>query len=81
MRVTDISVSRIHAFIRKDTDGHFYLEDNESKFGTLVQLQRPIHLNPMHTYYFQTGRTIFKATLEREIGFWDRILSRNNQDV
>jgi hypothetical protein len=35
----------------------------------------------MHTYYFQTGRTIFKATLEREIGFWDRILSRNNQDV
>jgi pSer/pThr/pTyr-binding forkhead associated (FHA) protein len=37
IRVNDISVSRIHAFIRRNpTDGSFYIEDNTSKFGTLV---------------------------------------------
>ena len=38
LRVTDISVSRIHVFIKRDTDGFFFLEDNESKFGTLIQI-------------------------------------------
>jgi pSer/pThr/pTyr-binding forkhead associated (FHA) protein len=37
IRVNDISVSRIHAFIKKDPkDGSFFIEDNQSKFGTLV---------------------------------------------
>jgi len=37
IRVNDISVSRIHAFIRRDPkDNSIYLEDNSSKFGTLV---------------------------------------------
>ena len=40
IRVNDISVSRIHAFIRRSPiDGSFFIEDNTSKFGTLVQLQ------------------------------------------
>ena len=39
LRLTDISVSRIHAMIRKDPrDGSFYIEDNASKFGTLIQV-------------------------------------------
>jgi len=37
IRITDITVSRLHAKIRKEKDG-FYLEDNESKFGSLVLL-------------------------------------------
>lgn len=36
IRVTDISVSRFHARINRDVDGHFYVEDNKSKFGTLI---------------------------------------------
>jgi len=36
IRVTDISVSRFHARINKADDGNFYVEDNRSKFGTLV---------------------------------------------
>jgi pSer/pThr/pTyr-binding forkhead associated (FHA) protein len=36
LRVTDISVSRVHAFIKKNTNGDYYLTDNTSKFGTLV---------------------------------------------
>ncbi len=80
LRVTDISVSRVHAFIKRDTDGYFYLEDNESKFGTLIQVQRPIHLSDKTVYYFQAGRTIFKACVERESGFWDRIMFRSHDD-
>ena len=37
IRVTDISVSRFHARINRDLNtGEFYVEDNNSKFGTLV---------------------------------------------
>ena len=39
LRLTDISVSRIHAMIRRDPrDGSFYIEDTASKFGTLFQV-------------------------------------------
>lgn len=36
LRVNDISMSRLHCYIKKDNDGSFYIEDNLSKFGTLV---------------------------------------------
>ena len=42
--VDDISVSRNHAFIHRDANGHYYLTDNGSKFGTLMQLQYPVFL-------------------------------------
>lgn len=38
LRLSDISVSRLHSFIKRDDSGSFYIEDNSSKFGTLVQL-------------------------------------------
>jgi len=41
VRVTDISVSRMHASIFKTDDGQMYLCDNDSKFGTLVLLKTP----------------------------------------
>lgn len=43
--VDDISVSRNHAFIHRDVHGDYYLTDNNSKFGTLVQLQYPVYLS------------------------------------
>jgi pSer/pThr/pTyr-binding forkhead associated (FHA) protein len=36
IRVTDISVSRYHARISQDPKGDFYVDDNKSKFGTLL---------------------------------------------
>lgn len=36
VRVTDISVSRCHSLIKKTPKGDYILEDNNSKFGTLV---------------------------------------------
>lgn len=45
VRITDISVSRLHAFIKKSPKGFLYIEDNNSKFGTLVLVNHPILLD------------------------------------
>jgi pSer/pThr/pTyr-binding forkhead associated (FHA) protein len=36
VRVTDISVSRLHSIIKQSPQGYFFLDDNHSKFGTLA---------------------------------------------
>jgi pSer/pThr/pTyr-binding forkhead associated (FHA) protein len=45
VRVTDISVSRLHAMIKKSQKGYFYVEDNNSKFGSLILVRNPIALS------------------------------------
>jgi pSer/pThr/pTyr-binding forkhead associated (FHA) protein len=44
VRVHDISVSRNHATISV-TDRGVYLKDRDSKFGTLVKVQKPITIS------------------------------------
>lgn len=46
LRVSDISVSRCHAILKYDAERtkNYYLEDNLSKFGTLVLYDHPIEL-------------------------------------
>lgn len=44
MKITDISVSRCHAFI-KLKNGKFYLEDHNSKFGTLALIKGEMDLS------------------------------------
>lgn len=61
MKIADISVSRIHAYIRVQK-GMLTLEDNGSKFGTLVKIQGPqklatINKEPASSMY-QIGRTL-----------------------
>ena len=46
VRVTDISVSRLHAVMIKSTQGYYYLSDNDSKFGTLALVRSPLQLLP-----------------------------------
>ena len=46
VRVTDISVSRLHAYLTKSATGYFYLQDNDSKFGTLALVKTPMQLKP-----------------------------------
>jgi hypothetical protein len=48
IRVSDISVSRYHARIKYE-EGKFWLEDNTSKFGTLVQIKNKIPIIKNHT--------------------------------
>jgi hypothetical protein len=40
MKIADISVSRVHSFIRVVKD-ELILNDNGSKFGTLVKVMKP----------------------------------------
>jgi hypothetical protein len=46
VRVTDISVSRLHAMIIRSTQGYYFLTDNESKFGTLALVKTPMEIKP-----------------------------------
>ena len=45
IRVTDISVSRCHAVLKKSETGFFYISDNNSKFGTLALIRQPVLIN------------------------------------
>lgn len=62
LRVTDISVSRVHALI-KFIDDKFMIFDNDSKFGTLVLLDKDY---PVKTdkAAIQIGRTVFTFVLK-----------------
>lgn len=62
VRITDdISVSRCHATIKRNNRGDYVLEDFNSKFGTLVQVQYPVFLSPQlysqQPIVFQSGKT------------------------
>lgn len=58
VRVTDISVSRLHAFINKSHNNYFYLQDNDSKFGTLALVKTPLLLKPNTRTTLQIGRSL-----------------------
>lgn len=62
VRVNDISVSRTHAIIKYQPDG-IYIEDNKSKFGTLVLLKDTFPMEKEHTQAFQVGRTVVSFTV------------------
>ncbi len=52
VRITDISVSRCHAYLKKSLRGDFYVEDNGSKFGTLVLVRKPYMMVKEEVNYF-----------------------------
>ncbi|CAG9326895.1 unnamed protein product [Blepharisma stoltei] len=57
VRISDISVSRSHASIKYE-GGNFLLEDNISKFGTLVKLEESYKLSYESELMLQVGRTL-----------------------
>ncbi len=74
VRITDISVSRLHSYIRKHPNGFFYLEDNNSKFGTLALIKTPIQLPSNKTTYIQAGRTMLYIDIKRNYKFCESVL-------
>jgi len=62
--VSDISVSRNHSSIHYK-DGKFLLFDNNSKFGTLVQVENPVEISPEKTI-LQCGKTVVILSLKKE---------------
>jgi len=57
IRISDISVSRCHAIVTLRSNGYF-VEDNTSKFGTLVRVNKPLPLRVQQTIAVQIGRTV-----------------------
>ncbi|OMJ74400.1 hypothetical protein SteCoe_26697 [Stentor coeruleus] len=63
IRLTDISVSRDHAKISFNK-GRFYLQDNKSKFGTLLRVKEKIVLQPSQNISLQVNRTMLKISVK-----------------
>jgi len=64
LRENDISVSRLHAYI-KYQDGHFTILDNNSKFGTLIFLRKDLPIEKKKKLALQLGRTVITFSLKQ----------------
>ncbi|VWU52967.1 FHA domain protein, putative, partial [Hepatocystis sp. ex Piliocolobus tephrosceles] len=67
IRVNDISVSRFHALIKLH-NGNFYIEDCKSKFGTLIQIRKPVFFNIRRNKFIalQIGGTVMYVYMKRK---------------
>lgn len=65
VRINDISVSRCHALIKYKAGEGFFIEDNQSKFGTIVLLKDKLQLQANHTLAVQIGRTVVSFTARK----------------
>lgn len=68
VRIPDISVSRFHSSVKITKNG-FYLEDNGSKFGTLVLAKKPVLLKRNSQLAVQCKRTIIYFSLKEPFKF------------
>ena len=61
--LSDISVSRVHCIMTVENN-QVFIEDNDSKFGTLILVQTPnIIISENLPLYIQVGRTFFECKL------------------
>ena len=75
VRINDISVSRCHALLKYSATnqetkvkGGFCMEDNLSKFGTLILAKKKeIDLEPEMTKAVQIGRSVISFTVKEMI--------------
>jgi hypothetical protein len=68
LRITDISVSRKHAIITY-LNNEFILEDNKSKFGTLVKMKKVVSLAKGKNISIQVGRTMFHICVKKRFNW------------
>jgi pSer/pThr/pTyr-binding forkhead associated (FHA) protein len=61
VRISDISVSRCHANV-KFKDGSFIIEDNNSKFGTLIKSSGKLVVQNSGALVLQAGRTVLSMS-------------------
>ena len=60
LSISELSVSRFHCIIHKD-EGELFLEDNSSKFGTLILIQNNnMYMNDYVPLKVQTNKTYIK---------------------
>ena len=69
--ITDISISRIHCLLVRDKN-NVYLDDCNSKFGTLILIQSPfLKMSNDLPLNIQIGRTFFHFELEKSFSFFN----------
>ena len=79
--LSDISVSRIHCFLVVDKN-KVYLEDNNSKFGTLILIQYSnIRIMDGLTLYFQVGRTYIECKIKRDFKLFNCCDIEENSNI
>lgn len=66
IRISDISVSRSHASIEFTNDKFLILDDNKSKFGTLVLFDEEFVLNEKQSLKIQSGRCLYELSIGKE---------------
>jgi hypothetical protein len=59
VKISDISVSRKHCKIRLN-ENEFYIEDSNSKFGTLARLKKSFTMRANYDVTVQVNRTVFR---------------------
>ena len=68
--LSDISVSRIHCFFMVENKKVF-LQDNDSKFGTLILVQTPkLKISQELPLYLQIGRTSFEFKIKQNFNLF-----------
>ena len=79
IRITDISVSRTHAYFRRK-NSVYTVEDNSSKFGTLCQLQHPqLPLVEHNSISFQIGKSILNFSMEKVKNVWTKLCCKKEK--
>ena len=69
LAIAELSVSRYHCMLHKE-DGELFLEDNSSKFGTLVLIQNNnMIMNDLVPLRVQINRTYIKLKVQKNFSF------------
>ena len=61
----DVSISRLHSILTIDKKKNIFIEDNDSKFGTLILVQSSLKLIENLPLFIQTGRTFLDCRINR----------------
>ena len=65
INLLDVSISRLHSTLTIDKKKNIFIEDNDSKFGTLILVQSKLKLIENLPLFIQTGRTFLDCRLNR----------------
>ena len=76
--MTEIAVSRLHAII-KNTSYGLYLEDNSSKFGTLIHIPSPLALNPEKAIMTQSGRGVLQFVVKKRWKLFEGCMGKQRE--
>lgn len=63
--INDSTVSRYHAMLQM-RDGEIYIEDKDSRFGTLIELREPLELTAENPYYIQVGNSVIGVLVKEQ---------------